>query len=226
MRALLALYGMEGEQAEAVIAVARQARQRGWWHSYGDAIPEWFELYVGLEAAAARLRTYEAQLIPGLLQTEAYATRAYEVARSEMTREEIERGVAVRLSRQALLTRTTPRAPQVNIVLDEAVLRRGVDAEQLQRLVAVSRQPNVSLRGATRHWFAPGQHEQRHVHDSRLRRGAEPSIIYSDSLTSALYLDRPGDVATYSEVWASMEKPALTEAQSRKLIASIAEEQA
>lgn len=209
------------------MGLAKETKARGWWHSYGDAIPEWFELYVGLEAAASRLRTYEAQLVPGLLQTEAYATRVYEVARPEMTRAEIERGVAVRLGRQAILTRPVPRAPQFDVLLDEAVLRRGADAEQLERLVVVGRQPNVSLRVVP---AAAGLYRGNMTSGTftilDFDAGSEPSLVYSDSLTGALYLDKAAEVTTYGEAWASMEEAALTEAASRKLIASIAEGQA
>ncbi|MFF0717582.1 helix-turn-helix transcriptional regulator [Verrucosispora sp. NA02020] len=226
VEAMCKIYRASPELTEALMGLAKETKGRGWWHSYGDAIPEWFELYVGLEAAAARLRTYEAQLVPGLLQTKAYATRVYEVARPEMTREEIQRGVAVRLGRQALLTRLTPRAPQFDVLLDESVLRRGADTEQLQHLVTVSRQPNVSLRVVP---IAVGLHLGNMTSGTftilDFDGGTEPSIIYSDSLTGALYLDKPSEVTTYGEAWTAMEKPALTEAQSRKLIASIAEEQ-
>ncbi|MBW4701010.1 helix-turn-helix transcriptional regulator [Micromonospora sp. RL09-050-HVF-A] len=226
VEAMCKVYGASPQITEALMGLAKETKGRGWWHSYGDAIPEWFELYVGLEAAAARLRSYETQLVPGLLQTEAYATRVFEVARPDMTRAEIERGVAVRLGRQALLTRTTPRAPQFDVLLDEAVLRRGVDAEQLQHLITVSRQPNIALRVIP---FTAGLHRGNMTSGTftvlDFAKGAEPSIVYSDSLTGALYLDKPGEVAVYGEAWAIMEKPALTEAQSRKLMASIAEEQ-
>ncbi|MDG4815878.1 helix-turn-helix transcriptional regulator [Micromonospora sp. WMMD956] len=227
VEAMCRLYGASPEITEALMGLAKETKARGWWHSYGDAIPEWFELYVGLEAAATRLRTFEAQLIPGLLQTEAYATRVYEVARPEMSREEIQRGVAVRRGRQALLTRTTPRAPQFDVLLDEAVLRRGVDAEQLKHLVTVSRQPNVSVRVVP---CSAGLHRGNMTSGTftilDFEGGKEPSLVYSDSLTGALYLDKPAEVATYGEVWVGMERSALTEAASRKLIASIGEEHA
>ncbi|MDG4809493.1 helix-turn-helix transcriptional regulator [Micromonospora sp. WMMD1120] len=226
VEAMCKVYRASPELTVALMGLAKETKGRGWWHSYGDAIPEWFELYVGLEAAAARLRTYEVQLVPGLLQTEAYATRVYEVARPDMTHEERQRGVAVRLGRQGLLTRLTPRAPQFDVLLDEAVLRRGVDVEQLQRLVTVSRQPNVSLRVIP---LAVGLHKGNMTSGTftilDFEGGTEPSIVYSDSLTGALYLDKPGEVAAYGEAWAAMESPALTQAQSRKLIATIAEEQ-
>ncbi|WP_433687394.1 helix-turn-helix domain-containing protein [Micromonospora carbonacea] len=227
VEAMCRLYGASPEITEALMGLAKETKARGWWHSYGDAIPEWFELYVGLEAGASRLRKYEPLLIPGLLQTKAYATQVYEIGRPDMTAEEIDRGVAVRLGRQALLTRTMPRAPQVDIMLDEAVLRRGVDDEQLDHIVTVSRQPNVSVRVLP---FGVG------LHRAGMANGAftildfdgnkEPSVVYSDGLTGALYLDKPAEVAAYGGVWSAIEKRALNEAQSRKLIASVAGEQA
>ncbi|MEU7752258.1 Scr1 family TA system antitoxin-like transcriptional regulator [Micromonospora sp. NPDC049171] len=100
-----------------------------------------------------------------------------------------------------------------------------VDAEQLQHLIRVSRQPNVSLRVIP---LAGGLHRGNMTSGTftilEFEGGAEPSIVYSDSLTGALYLDKPAEVATYGEAWDIMENPALTEAQSRKLMASIAEE--
>ena len=181
---------------------------------------------MGLEAAASRLRKYEAQLIPGLLQTKAYATHVYEVARPDMTVDEIDRGVAVRLGRQALLTRSTPAAPQVDILLDEAVLRRGVDIEQLDHIASVSRQPNISVRVVP---FTIGLHRAAMANGAftilDFDRGDEPSIIYSDGLTGALYLDKPAEVAAYEDVWSAIEMKALSEADSREVIASIAEEQ-
>ncbi|WBB74048.1 helix-turn-helix transcriptional regulator [Micromonospora sp. WMMD1128] len=227
VEAMCRIYRASPDLTEALMGLAKETKGRGWWHSYGDAIPEWFELYVGLEAAAARLRTYEAQLVPGLLQTESYATRVLETARPDMGQGEIERRVALRLGRQALLTRVAPRAPQFDVLLDEAVLRRDVDREQLQRLVTVGRQPNIALRLIP---LVAGLHRGNMTSGTftilDFEGGTEPSLVYSDSLTGALYLDKPGEVTTYGEAWAAMEKLALTEAQSRKLIASIAEDQA
>ncbi|MGC4804166.1 helix-turn-helix domain-containing protein [Micromonospora sp. DT233] len=225
VEAMCRLYGASPEITEALMGLAKETKARGWWHSYGDAIPEWFELYVGLEAGASRLRKYEPLLIPGLLQTKAYATQVYEVGRPDMTADEVDRGVAVRLGRQALLTRTMPRAPQVDVMLDEAVLRRGVDAEQLEHVVTVSRQPNVSVRVIP---FGVGLHRAGMANGAftilDFDRGNEPSVIYSDGLTGALYLDKPAEVAAYEAVWSAIEKKALSEAQSRKLIASVAGE--
>lgn len=227
VEAMCRLYRASPQLTAALMGLARETRGQGWWHSYGDAIPEWFELYVGLEAAASRLRKYEAQLVPGLLQTRAYATRVYEFGRPGMAPEEIDGGVAVRLERQALLTRAVPRAPQVDIVLDEAALRRSIGpgmAEQLRHLNAVGELPNVSVRvlpfdaGLHRAEMANGAFTILEFPDVR-----EPPVIYSDGLTGALYLDKPQEVAAYEQVWADIDDRCLDGPQARKLIAAMAE---
>src|SRR5690606_20187506 len=69
VRAMCELYGADGPTTEALAALARETRAKGWWHAYGDTIPAYFELYMGLEAAASKLRTYDPELVHGLLQT-------------------------------------------------------------------------------------------------------------------------------------------------------------
>ncbi|WP_409074507.1 Scr1 family TA system antitoxin-like transcriptional regulator, partial [Micromonospora chalcea] len=71
---LLTLYGVtDAGERESLLKLARDANSPGWWHRYGDVLPAWFQAYLGLEAAAALIRTYEVQFVPGLLQTAAYA---------------------------------------------------------------------------------------------------------------------------------------------------------
>ncbi len=124
VEAMCKVYGAADEVTSALTSLARETKAKGWWHSYGDAIPEWFELYVGLESAASRLRHYEPELVPGLLQTPAYAAEVFRVGSPDRSDAEISRGVAVRLGRQAILTRKLPPAPQLEIVLHESVLHR------------------------------------------------------------------------------------------------------
>jgi transcriptional regulator with XRE-family HTH domain len=145
VRAALALYGLTGDSAEPLIEVARGAQQRGWWHNYSDVLPDWFEFYVGLEADAASLRTYEAETVPGLLQHEDYARAMYHVT---VGGEDIERKVAARMQRQNLLQRTPP--VRLSAVLNEAVLLRPVGgpkvmAGQLEHLATLATLPSVTL---------------------------------------------------------------------------------
>ncbi len=101
---LLTLYGVTDEQErEALRALARQANAQGWWHDYSDILPSWFEAYVGLEEAATRIRSYEIQFVPGLLQTEDYARAVTLLGHAKAPATETERRVSLRRARQALL---------------------------------------------------------------------------------------------------------------------------
>jgi hypothetical protein len=196
---LLALYDVEDEERDRLVALAREANTPGWWHRYGDVLPNWFQAYLGLEAAAVLIRTYEVQFIPGLLQTPDYARAVVRLDHGGASEAEIERRVALRINRQRVLTR--PRAPQFWAVLDEASLRRpigGSDAMrvQLQALIEVSKLPNVRLQVIP---FHAGGHAGAGGAFSVLRFPEEdlPDIVYIEQLTSALYLDKRDDVEHY-----------------------------
>ncbi|HZN77354.1 MAG TPA: DUF5753 domain-containing protein, partial [Micromonosporaceae bacterium] len=224
------VYRAPADVTEALMALAKETKARGWWHSYGDVIPAWFELYVGLETAASRLRKYEAELMPGLLQTKAYAAEAVRVGLPEMSEADIERTVAVRLGRQALLTRVLPAPPQLDVILNESVLRRSTDdraamAGQLHHIVETGQLPNVSVRVlplGSLHRAAAMANGAFTILD--FPDNAEPSTVYSQGLTGALYLDKPAEVTAYEDVWASIHTASLDEAASQKLIKRIAEE--
>ncbi|MFI7605864.1 helix-turn-helix domain-containing protein [Micromonospora sp. NPDC049366] len=229
VKAMCELYGATPDLAGALTALAAETKAKGWWHSYGDAIPDWFELYVGLESAASRLREYEDTLVPGLLQTRAYARGVYQ-HRSRITQDDRERLVEVRLQRQALLERRLPPAPQFEAILSEAVLLRVVGspatmAEQLRHLLNVGAFPHVSIRvlplSAGLHFGAVAGPFVMLDFPLRNRVEPDPSLIYSESLTGALYLDRKEELAIYEEVWASLTSLALDEQQSRQLINKI-----
>jgi transcriptional regulator with XRE-family HTH domain len=230
------LYGASQETTEALMGLAKETKSKGWWHAYGDAIPTWFELFVGLESAASHLRQYEVELIPGLLQTEAYATAVSELGDPKPTAE-IERRVAVRLERQALLTRKLPPAPQLDLVLNETALRRTIRdrqamAEQLRHINKVAKLPNVSIRvlplsvGLHRGALAGGGFVILNFPTNSDGKETEPPTVYSDGLTGALYLDKPQEVGAYEAVWTSIWSTSSGEAESRKLISTIAEEYA
>lgn len=149
--AMCEVYGAPGELTEALVGLARATRAQGWWHSYLDAIPEWFELYAELEASALRLRGYESHLVPGLLQAREYADEVFRICRPNRSSVKRERRVEARLARQALLARSRPAAPRVEFVVDEMVLHRGVLSavamvEQLRQIEAASHLPKVSIR--------------------------------------------------------------------------------
>jgi transcriptional regulator with XRE-family HTH domain len=199
---LLELYGVTdpGEVA-AVVALAREANEQGWWHHYGDVLPHWFRAYVDLEHAATLIRAFEAQFIPGLLQTEAYA-RALMGGALEEAPADIQRRVQLRVARQALLT--SQEAPKLWAVIDEAALRRPVGGPevmrgQLERLIDASKLPNVTLQilpfAAGAHSGMPGAFSILRFADREL-----PDLVYLEHLTNAVYLDKRDEVERYLDV--------------------------
>jgi transcriptional regulator with XRE-family HTH domain len=232
VRTMCQVYGVGPDITEALMGLARETKARGWWHSYGDAIPAWFELYVGLESAANRLRKYESELVPGLVQTKAYATETFRVGRPDISAAELDRNVAVRLERQGLLARRVPAAPQLDVVLNEAALRRPIRdrdamAAQLEHLVDVEHRPNVLLRALPQDTglhraSSCGSFTILEFPEGTGGREGEPPTVYSDNLTGALYLDKPAEVAAYAEVWSSLVDACLDEARSMELITAIA----
>jgi transcriptional regulator with XRE-family HTH domain len=220
---LLGVYGVEedGEEWEALLTLTRESRQKGWWHDYGDAIPEGFETYVGLEADATALRTYESEYVPGLLQTEDYARAVMRATMLTAGDEEIERHVAVRMVRQERLT--GPGAPEIWAVVSEAVIRRVVSGEpvmraQLSRLVEASRQPNITLQVLP---FSVGAHAGMDGAFMILGFPAptDPDVTYVHYYTGTLYLEKPEDLARYTQMFDHLRAAALPVGQSRNLIA-------
>ena len=199
---LLRLYGVtDPDEVAAFVALAREANTPGWWQRYGDVLPQWFRTYVDLEAAASLIRTYEGQLVPGLLQTDDYIRAVIHDA-SLGSSEDVGRRVRLRMARQTLLTREHP--PRLWAVVDEAALRRPVGGRQvmrgqLERLIAATKLPNVTLQILP---FAGGAHPAM-VGAFSILRFAErelPDVVYLEHLTNAVYLDKRDEVERYLDV--------------------------
>jgi len=199
---LLTLYGVaDADERAALLTLAREANKPGWWHPYGDLIPNWLQYYLDLEAAAALIRTYEIQFVPGLLQTDAYARAVILLGYGGAGNEEIDRRVGLRMARKQLLTRPDP--PQLWAVMDEAVLRRPIGGlevmrAQIEALEEARSLPNVRLQVIP---FRAGGHAAAGGAFSILRFPDQdlPDVVYIEHLTSALYLDRRDDVDRYAE---------------------------
>jgi len=228
VKAMCDLYSVPPAMVGVLTGLAAETKARGWWHAYGDTVPQWFELFVGLEASASRLRSYDEALVPGLLQTEGYARAVNQHwSRSDDDRE---RAIEVRLQRQSLLRRRLPPAPQLDVVLSEAVLRRTIRdrhamIDQLRHLLAADDLPNVSIRVLP---LAAGPHRGAEagtfvILDFPHSKGrqAEPPTVYSESLTGAAYLDKPDELAAYDWVWSGLETLALDGGQSKEMISQI-----
>jgi len=200
---LLRLYGVtDPEEVAGFLEFAHEANAPGWWQHFGDLLPQWFRTYVDLESAATLIRTYEGQLVPGLLQTEDYMRAVIAGSQLDEQAEEGERRVALRMARQTLLT--LPDSPRLWAVIDEAALRRPVGSPevmggQLERLIDAAKLANVVLQILPFHAGAhPGM-----VGAFSVLRFADvelPDVVYVEHLTNALYLDRRDNVNRYLHV--------------------------
>lgn len=226
------LYGTPTDLTDALVSLARESKAKGWWHAYDGVIPSWFELYVGLEASASHIRHFEPALVPGLLQIPEYAAVIFQ-AKPERSADAVARKVALRLERQRLLTRCNPAAPRFEAILDEAVLRRPIaDAEawrrQLAHLVNATQTANTSLRvipsSVGPHGVSVAGSFVILDYPALGTRPADPSTVYSESLTGALYLDKPTELQTYTNAWQTLESLALSKEASEDLIAAVIKE--
>ncbi|HEY2551554.1 MAG TPA: helix-turn-helix transcriptional regulator [Streptosporangiaceae bacterium] len=221
---LLTLYGVTDEETRArFLAMARQGNSPDWWNEYADILPDWFETYLGLEAASSLIRTFDLQFVHGLFQTEDYA-RAVTTLHQGDTPQDVDRRVSLRIKRQELLSAADP--PRVWSVMDEAALRRPVGGRavmraQLAALAEVTQLPHVTLQVVP---FSRGAHAAASGSFTVLRF-AEPDLpdaVYIEQLTSAIYLDRRDDVDHYLEVLNRLSTEALTPEQSAAFLAEAA----
>ena len=224
---LLTLFGVTGEQErDKVITLAKRSRAPEWWTKYNDILPDWFETYIGLESAAASIRSFEMQFVPGLFQTDDYARAVTRLGHQTASAAEVERRVGLRRKRQELLVSAQP--PRIWVVMDEAVLRRplgGVPVmrAQLRHLIEVAALPHVTLQVVP---FARGGHAGAGGSFSILRFEEQdlPDVVYIEQLTSAVYLDQRSDIEHYLEVVDQLSGEALTPASTVRFIEQVARE--
>lgn len=227
VRDLCGVYEVEDHRiVDSLMQMAKDSRQQGWWHSFGD-IP--YSVYIGLETDAASLRVYDPQVVPGLLQTRAYAEALITGALPETTPTDIEKRVQVRVRRQERIN--APDNPlRLWTVLDESALRRVVGSrhlmrDQLEHLVEQSQLPHVTVQVIP---FEMGAHPGLNGQYAILEfpDAADSSVVYIEGVTSDLYLEKANDVQQYSVMYEHLRAQALNVDQSRQLIADIAKEYA
>ncbi|MCC9707024.1 helix-turn-helix domain-containing protein [Streptomyces sp. MNU76] len=218
---LLTLYGVTDEaERTSLLSLAKEANVAGWWHSYSDVLPSWFPTYVGLEAAAHLIRSYEVQFVHGLLQTEAYAHAVVARGMRGASEAEIDKRVALRMERQKYLV--SERAPEFHCVLDEAALRRpygdrDVMRGQFQHLIDISERPNVTIQIMP---FSFGGHSGESGAFTVLSfpESDLTDVVYLEQLTSALYLDKGEDIAQYERAIKRLQDDSPSPAESRDLL--------
>lgn len=233
VRLMCELYRATPDMTAALMSLAKETKVKGWWQGYGDAVPEWFDMYVGLEAAAARLLDYQTELVTGLFQTEDYARTIIRAHNSSETEAEIERRLELRLARQRILRRPID-PPVIQLAIGEQVLRRPVGgpivmAAQLDKLAEVSELPSVTLRVVP---FGAGYHPGLISGSFTILRfplngggvESEPPTVYSESFTGALYLDKQHEVERYSQAFGDIWTASLDEDATREQLRQAAEE--
>jgi transcriptional regulator with XRE-family HTH domain len=222
--AMLDVYGVQGAERDELLEMARDARKRGWWHRQRQSLKPGFDSYIGLEAAASVVRTYEAQTVPGLLQTEAYARANVEATSLNVVPAEVDDRVSVRISRQDLITRSTDRI-QLIAILDEAVLRRQVGGpqamqDQIRHLIAMAELPNVVIHVLP---FAVGAHPGMEGPFVLLSfpEPEDPDLVYLEQATSGLVPEEPEEVRRYTLMFGTLLGKALPADESVTFMSEI-----
>ncbi|NXY95490.1 helix-turn-helix domain-containing protein [Streptomyces sp. BR123] len=233
VRDLCDVYEVEDRRlVESLMQMAKDSRQQGWWHAFGD-IP--YSVYIGLETDASSLRTYEPQMVPGLLQTPEYAHALIRGAAPETGPADVEKRVQVRMHRQKRLSETDNNNPEIGplrlwAVIDEAALRRHVgDAQmmidQLEYLIQQSEQPYITVQVMP---FSMGAHPGMNGQYAILEfpDATDSTVVYIEGVTSDLYLEKANDVQKYSVMYEHLRAQALNVDQTRQFISDIIAEYA
>ena len=227
VRDLLDIYGLTDEaQRDALVQLARDSRQKGWWQTYGGLLLNEYAHFIGLEAEATSLRTYQQGLVPGLLQTESYARAIIQAFRPGDSAEELDQRAAVRLQRQRRVTEE--RSLHLSAIMGEGVVRQLVGdpeimAEQLHFLAEAADLPNVMIQvlpfRAGAHGGMTGAFEILGFPEP-----IDPDVVYLENMASALFLEEPADIARYVRVFDYLRATALSPQATSAMLASAAEE--
>ncbi|MFI9414821.1 helix-turn-helix domain-containing protein [Nocardia gamkensis] len=227
------LYGVPADLTVALVGLAKQANVKSWWHQYGDLIPKTFDVYVGLEAAAVKLVSYQPDLIPGLLQTAEYNQALVRRAWPEESTQQWEQRVAIKSQRQNIVTRKT-QPVVLDMVIGEAALRRvagssAVMAAQNRHLANMSTRDNLTIRVLPFHAGFPGGVSMppfviMAFGESLSVDQVEPPVVYLEGAVGDMYLEDAADVRLYTQRYDSIREAALDVDSSRTLLRQVARE--
>ncbi|WP_328339173.1 helix-turn-helix transcriptional regulator [Streptomyces violaceus] len=217
--ALCREYGATDTERDAIVKLAKDARQQGWWSSFADAIPESMNLLLTLEAEAVSENHFSCVYVPGLLQTRAYSTALQRANEVPLESTEIERLVDIRMKRQEILTRTKPL--RLWAILDESVIRRVVGSpevmrEQLDRLLEANESPHITLQVLP---FSQGAHAAA-LGSFVIIGGPQPAldVVYVDFHTGSLFLEKEAELERYRLAFDYLRAQALDMEASSALI--------
>ena len=221
---LLNLYGVPERVPFFRDLIRTAKRGKDWWIGFTDAVPEWFELYLGLESAAARISSYNVQWVPSLFQTREYAEAIHRAGERRFTEKEIAARVEVRMGRQAVLDRTDD-PPFIWCVLDEAALHRAVGGldvmrAQLKHLLDLADRPNVDLQVlAAESGAHAGAEGTFTILEYPPEFGGDPGTAYVETRQQGVYYEQPAQVIDYRRVFERLQMQAERADRSRDLIA-------
>ncbi|MFI6865301.1 helix-turn-helix domain-containing protein [Nocardia sp. NPDC050406] len=233
IRALCTLYGVSDYDTAALLGLVAETKRTGWWHSYGDAVPTHFDLYMGLEEAAKRLTMFQLTLLPGMVQTANYRRAMIWTVYPQMPTAEVERRVELVTKRQQ---RLNDSEFGLDVLLSESALHHeaggpAVMAEQLAHLMEVGKRQNVSVRvipQSVGSWIGlqAGHFILLEFPLHRETKWTEPPVVYVEGYTGALYLDRDNEIRQYRAAIAEIQRVALDESDTRDLVTRITREYA
>jgi transcriptional regulator with XRE-family HTH domain len=227
VKRLLKLYETEDRQAEVISELARLAGERDWWHQYSGAIPEWFQVYVVLEASASHVFGYESELVPGIMQTERYTRAIMSTAPHRASDEELNDTIKVRTKRQdRLMIGTDPL--NVWLVLNEAVIRRLVGGsevmrDQIDHLVKIAQLRNVTLQVLP---FKVGEHSAMHGSFRLLKFPTpnDPDKVYLEQQIGGVYTQKVDEVERYGSLFDDVRARALGPGETIEMFHAVAAE--
>ncbi|MFF5985568.1 helix-turn-helix domain-containing protein [Prauserella flavalba] len=217
---LLTMYGIgDAEERASFLTMVKQSNNPGWWQKFNEYMPKWFDDYVGLEEAAARIQTYELQFVPGLLQTEDYARAIVTHGLPETANEAAEGRLALRMRRQRLLFR--PNAPRLWAVIDESVLHRPIGGrdvlrKQLDQLLELTKMPHITLQVVP--YERSGYAAEGAFTLLRFSEPELPNIAYIEHIAGGLYLDRPDEIELIGRSLDRLAVDAETPDRSRQML--------
>lgn len=226
VRLLCQTYGIGSPSLDHLLRLAEESEEHGWQGKFADTVPAWFERYVGEEADATELLTYEAEFVPGLLQTQDYCRAVYEAAHADRTEDGADRAVALRSARQARLTAKRP--PKLHAVVNEAVLYRQVGGRsvldaQLRHLITLAQRPNVTLQVLP---FSAGAHPAMTGSFMMLRFPPSTGVatIFVEVDSGGMYRDRPADFDRYHWVFGQLRDRALDPGRTLDLLTKVTDD--
>jgi transcriptional regulator with XRE-family HTH domain len=226
VRVMLGLFGVTNpEQVAALVKLAQDARQRGWWYSYRDVLLNRYEFFIGLEAEASSIRNFELAMVPGLLQTEDYARALISGGPMELDATEVDRRVEVRVTRQQALDRD--ERPQLWVIVDEAAIRRTVGGPavmrgQLEALVTAADQARTTIQVVP---YSAGAHPGQLGPFVILGfpEPSEPEVVTMETVGGNLYVDKPEEVRLYTTAFDHLRAVALSPGDTRAMLRAAAD---